>query len=168
MVRPGLHLPLLAALQKQPRAPAWGRAGHSPGLGLARGADCAHPEGQGKGKGVRQAESTQGDAAPFVSIDPSAPGCCSCRRPGGVLPLRGGKGKCPHIPHTDLPSPGTTIQQKKAASTDGCRRGEGKVGGNRLHGPVTFHHSARLPTNRQRQPASGRGEQPPSPSPSGE
>lgn len=44
-----------------------------------------------------------------------------------MLPSQGGEGKCPHIPHADLPSPGTVIQQKNLQLA-GLDAEEGKDG----------------------------------------
>lgn len=121
MVRQGLHLLLLAALQKRPWAPAWGRAGHSPILGLVRGTGCALRERPGNGEGVGQAEGMFGGRRSRLSWR-------SCLRLGRVLPLQGGKGKCPYIPLADLPSPGTVIQQKPQPAQMDAEEGKGGLG----------------------------------------
>lgn len=43
-------------------------------------------------------------------------------------PLWGGEGKCPRIPHADLPSPGTLIQQKPQPSRMDAEEGKGGLG----------------------------------------
>lgn len=84
-----------------------------------------------------------------------SPGFCPCLRPGRVPPLWGGEGKCPRIPHADLPSPGTLIQQKPQPSRMDAEEGKGGLGAIAFAGPFPFHRCAQLPTNRRRQQPQG-------------
>lgn len=75
-------------------------------------------------------------------------------------PLWGGEGKCPRIPHADLPSPGTLIQQKPQPSRMDAEEGKGGLGA--IARAVLFLSIA-VPSFLQ---IDGEGAQRPSPSPS--